>query len=69
MLDLPLSHSLSLNQGKGCARGNDDGDMACYHGIDHSLVTKQGYDFTHIHISYGTTCHIGLVLHNEMKKS
>ncbi len=60
-LSLPHSHSLSLNRGEGCASGNDDGDMACNDRVDHSLVTKQGCDFTHICISSGATCHIGLV--------
>ena len=82
MLDLPLSLSLtlslslflsltltlSLNWGKGCASGNNDGDMTCNHGVGHSLVTKQGYDFTHIYISSGATCHIALIFVQQNEK-
>lgn len=40
---------LSLNRGKGCVGGNNDGDMACYRGIDHSLVAGLWFH-PHLHL-------------------
>lgn len=54
-----LYNSLTLNWGKRCARGNVDGERACYHGSDHSLVTEFLRTFI---------CHIAVVLHNKALK-